>query len=120
MCSGSTRSRLDGHHLHAPSPYILGGFSQGFRQGGAGDHRWQEEKEVLRTGDRTDSCPQKTEAVMPVSGAYRGMSYLLFQELTVISTAVLTKADCYFQHSPGFWLCSRYSTKHNGTEQTTP
>lgn len=44
-------------------------FPRGLDKGGAGDHRWQKEKEVLRTGGRAGSCPQKTEAVMPVSGA---------------------------------------------------
>lgn len=57
-------------------------FPRSLDEGGAGENRWQEEEEVLRTGDRAGSCPQKTQAVMPVSRACWRMSYLLFQELT--------------------------------------
>lgn len=95
-------------------------FPRGLDKGGTAGRRWQEEKEALRTGDRAGSCPQKTEAVMPVSEACWRMSYLLFQELTVISTVDLTKVDQSLPAQP--WLLalqltqlmsvwSRYATK---------
>lgn len=91
-------------------------FPRGLDKEGAEDQRRQEEKEVLRTGDRAGSCPQKTEAVMPVSGACWRISYLLFQELTVISTAVLTKADQLLPAQP--WLLALQLTQLMSTEST--
>lgn len=78
-------------------------FPRGLDKGGAGDQDSRRRKRCweLET-EQTDSCPQKTEAVMPVSGACWRMSYLPFQELTLISTADLTKVGQLLPAQP--WL----------------
>jgi len=92
---------------HMPLRWRCWGTSGGCkRRAGAWGLRAAEGKERVSTGGGAGSCPQETATAEPVSGACWRMSCQLFQELAVILTAIFTKVGSYFQHSPGFWLCS--------------
>lgn len=81
-------------------------FPRGLDNGGAGDHRWQEEKEVLRTGDKAAAALKRQKQRCQWVDLAEGYLIYSFRNWQWFLQQFWPKLISYFQYSLGFWLCS--------------